>query len=146
MITEVYLLVNMLGTKTKQWVVVAAGRAFPDVQTNLGLAKAMAWHISKETSMQSDLSTQNREKAWAKVQAKIIKEIEATIVVKEGKCPEGRMNLGAFHLGFEACLKCSHLRVGEYQYSGQEEASYKGKWECGAVLQEVRIARKLADR
>lgn len=146
MTAEVYLLVHMLGTKTKQWVVVAAGRAFLDVLTNLGLAKAMAWNISRETSMQADISPKDREKVWAKAQAKIVKEIEATIVVEKGKCPQGRMNLGAFALGFEACLKCPHLRVGEYQHSGLGKSSYVGRWECGAVLQEVRIARKLADR
>ena len=146
MTAEVYLLVNMLGTKTRQWVIVAAGRAFPEVHTNLGLAKAVAWNISRATSMQADMAPKDREKAWAKIQAKIVKEIAATIVVEKGKCPQGRMNLGSFDLGFEACLKCPHLRVGEYQESGLGEFSYKGKWECGAVLQEVRVARKLADR
>jgi hypothetical protein len=147
MIAEIFLLINSLGTKTRQWVVVANGRAFPEVLINHGLARAIAWYISKATSMQADMALKDREKVWAKIQAKIIKEIAATIVVEKGKCPQGKMSLGGFDLGFEACLKCSHLRMGEYQArSWGKTVTPCGKWECGAVFQEVRIARKLADR
>jgi len=146
-ICEVYLLVNLSGTKTRQWVLVAAGRAFPEVFTRLGLAKAVAWCISKETTMQADLSERDRGKVLERVKAKILKEIEGTISVERGRCPQGRMSLGAFDLGFEACLKCPHLRVGEARPGPAGKPSVRdGLWECGAILQQVIVARRLADR
>ena len=144
---EVYLLVNSLGTKTNQWVIVANGRSFPDVLTNLGLAKAVAWGISRETSMQSDMPLKDREKVWAKARARIVKEIEKTVSVEKGKCPLGRMWTGAIDIGFETCLTCSHLRMGEARAERPRRSFIPdGRWECGAVLQEVLVARRLADR
>jgi hypothetical protein len=146
-IVEVYLLVNIHGTKTKQWVVVGAGRAFPEVIANLEVAKRMAWLLGRATSLKSDIGVKDREKAWKDAEKALVGEIKRSISVEKSKCPQGRMWTGMDDIGFTACVRCLHLREDRDRFRvAPEMGTGVPAWECGAILQEVRVARKLADR
>lgn len=149
MTCEVYLLVNRDGTKTKQWIIVANGRAFPEVLTNLEVAVRMAWLIAKGTSMNSDIGDKSRKKAWEDAERALVSEVAPSLSVP--KCPEGRWWNGMEDIGFNACVRCPHLKEDKDRLRGRSTVQdfsvpTEHLWECGKVIQEVKVARRLADR
>lgn len=142
MICQYYLLTNEHGTKTKQWVIVANGRAFPEVLTHRVVAKRMAMHLSRGTLMNSDIGDLLRKEAWEKAEEDIISEIRRSISVENGGCPLGKMWNGFEDVGFRACLRCSHLQV---DTDRQSDPMIPIRWECGAIMREIRVARKIGE-
>lgn len=142
MICQYYLLINEHGTKTKQWVIVANGRAFPEVLTHRIVAKRMAMHLSRGTLMRSDMGELLRKEAWEKAESEIILEIRRSISVEKGNCPVGKMWNGFEDVGFRACLRCSHLQEDRNR---PPDPMIPMRWECGAVLRQVQVARKIGE-
>lgn len=148
MTCEVYMMVNRHGTKTKQWVLVSNGRAFPEILKNLEVADRMARLIFKETATNSRVRKVRLEDVWERAEQALVSEIAASLSVP--KCPDGRWWNGAKEIGFHACVRCPHLKVDEDRPRGSSvqdfRISEKPAWECGLLIQEVRVARRLADR
>jgi len=139
---DVYLLVNHNGTKTKQWVIVWNGEAFPTIFINREVAVQMAEKLTKMTGRGE------RNVFWEIAECELVDDIASSISVVPGKCPLGRMWTGGNEIGFYACPKCAHLKRDMGGGAARLGSFHKARarWECGQLLQEVMVARKLADR
>lgn len=50
-------------------------------------------------------------------------------------------------IGFKACVRCPHLQMDKHRpHADQGFGRTEISWECGQIIQEVRVARQLADR
>lgn len=147
---SVYLLVNLMGTKTKQWVVIDDGTAYPEVFNKIVVAKAIE-RILNNMERMGILPKRDGEidRYMALIEAKrVLKyEIAETTMIEDGKCPEGKMWTGTRNIGHFACLKCPHLREdGREATKPGTRGTYKYKWLCGILIREVMVARRMADR
>ncbi len=143
MIAVAYLLVNMLGTKTKQWVIVENGEAFPTIFNNREVVLEMVRKIEGAARRSRD---HQRQVIWEIAECELVDDISHDISVEAGKCPLGNITFSPVHLGYYACLKCTHLKMDPDGLAVRGLHRARAKWECGQILREVRVARKLADR
>ncbi len=144
----IYLLVDMNGTKTKQWIITDGTILYPEIFKKRDVAQAIQ-RILNDMVRNRTIKTSDTP-AITLVEAKraLKDEIAATIMVEDGKCPDGRMWTGERDIGYFACLKCPHLRADGHEMvdAGRRGRKYQYKWLCGVLIREVMVARKMADR
>jgi hypothetical protein len=136
-----------MGMKTKQWIVTDGTVPYPEIFRKLEVAKAIERILNKMEGRKAIVKRGGETDYFlALVEAKkaLKDEVAETIMVEEGKCPEGRMWNGERDIGHFACLKCPHLRPDEGPLGPDRKSRFH--WLCGVLLREVMVARKMADR
>jgi hydroxyacyl-ACP dehydratase HTD2-like protein with hotdog domain len=149
--SDVFGLVSLLGTKIHSWVIVDGDYTYPEVFTNLAVAKGVCRALSllgRQGAIRKKRGKPDYDIALVEARKILYDEIKATIPIAEEGCPDGRMWNGERQIGHWACLRCSHLRYdGVNVFKMKNGLNHeKHEWMCGKVLREAMVARKLADR